>query len=133
MFPRPALREPRQPQVDQFQAAATGENQIRRLDVSVNQAVFVSMLQPQRRLPEKLASIRDFERTVDLNEIRQIDPVEKLHHQVVLAVVLSGVQRLDDVGVVEFPDHLHLAIKPRQRCRVVDPRRGKHLHRTHFL
>ena len=57
-FPTRIVHQPRQAQVEHLHLAGRREHQVGRLDVAVDQAVFMDVLQPEGRLPNYLASLR---------------------------------------------------------------------------
>ena len=106
---------------------AVRQHQVRRFYVAVDQVVVVGVLESQGRLPDDFAGIGDRQRAAGADQSRQVDPIDELGDEEVLAVHLVGVHRLDDVGVVEPTDRLHLPLETSHGLRVAQPPGGQHL------
>lgn len=76
--------------------------QIAGFDITMNDAEFVSVIEPLRDLTDDIHGIFDAERSLSLHEVCQVVALNKLHHQIVVPVVDSGVVRRDNILVVEL-------------------------------
>ena len=74
-------QQPRQPEVEHFHLALLGEQQIRRLDVAMDQALGVGRRQAERRVPHHHTSIRDAPWSTGLDVLRQVHAFDILHDQ----------------------------------------------------
>ncbi len=74
-------------------------HQVRRLDVAVDQRLFRGVLEPERRLPHKVARLGHRQRPVAIDEFLQRDARHILHRQVVGVAALVRFVDADDVGV----------------------------------
>ena len=109
------LRQECQPHVEDLDLPRLlGHEQVRRLDVAMYQAQFVSSCQPLRRLPDRLARIDDRHRPLGLDELLQVLALDVLHRQVMHSADLTRVESLDNVRMLQRPDGQHLALEPRQ-------------------
>src|SRR5262245_58730551 len=73
--------DPSDAEVEDFHHAVFGEKQVARLDVPVDHAALVSVMQPERSLADGFAGIRDWPRAPFGNERFQIASVEEFHYQ----------------------------------------------------
>ncbi len=102
------------------------DKEVGRLDVAVDQAVFVGVAQAVGRLADEVAGQRDRQRAVLLHVLFEVLAGHVLHDEVAqpfpaLAghLRLAGVEGQDDVGVVQHGQRLHLAVEALQEHRVV--------------
>jgi len=94
----------RQPQVQKPNAAVPADDQIGWFDVAMHQAPFIGVLQTDRRLAHRFASIGDRKRAISLEQASEVQTFDVFHDQKVTAFRLSGVVRHDDVRVIEPTD-----------------------------
>ena len=95
------LIETGQAHVEDLDDLAVGrQQQVVRLDVAMDQAALVGVLQAQRRLPDELARLRHRQRAVLLDQPGQVGrSFDVLHDEQVRAADLVGVEGADDVRV----------------------------------
>ena len=117
-FHRLARLQQREPKIKDLDLPLPAEHQVRRLDVAVDQAVLMDVLEPYSRLPHQFAGVGDLERPNAANQLPQVESVDVFHHQHGGAVDAAGVVRLDDVGVREAADGLHFALEAGNGPRV---------------
>src|SRR5262245_51954010 len=123
-----ALRDQRWPlqQYRRPRATAAGgphrHQQIRRLDVAMNQAHLVRVLQPLRGLPNVVACLFDGPRPGESHQLLERHAVDILHRQIMHAFDFVEVEDDDDVGMVELGDGLGFALEARDDLRL----RGQH-------
>ena len=86
-----------------------GEHQVGRLDVAVDHAVLVRVLQAQRRLMDEVAGIGDRQRPLGLDQLGQVEALDVLHGQDEALAEPEGRVGGDDVGVVELGGRADLA------------------------
>ena len=91
--------------------------------------MLVGVLEREPRLPEHLARQGDGKRSLLGDEAMEVGPVDELHDEVELAVLLVGVEPHHDVRVVKLGGRLHLAEEPVAGPAVGDPFGGDHLDR----
>jgi hypothetical protein len=90
------------------------------LDVAVDHAVFVGVLQTERRLANEVAGVGHLQWPLLLDVLRQVGPLDELHDQEVRAACLVGVVRRDDVGVMEFGRRLHFTMEALDSLGIAD-------------
>ena len=78
-----------------------GRKQISRLDVAVDEAVFVGVLQAERRLPYIVACLDRRQSAVLLEEVREIDAVQKLHGEKHRVADIREVDDTDNVRMIQ--------------------------------
>ena len=104
--------DPRQAHIQNLDHARRVEQQICRLDVAVNHALFVSELQPARRLNDAVDGLLDRQRPLLLHNRRQVIAGNVLHDKERRTVLLSRIEGPDDVGVSQPCGRFDLALKP---------------------
>ena len=95
------MEVPHQAQVEQLHLSGGGQHQVGGLDVAVNQAVLVQVLQTQGRPPDHLTGFRQRQRTPLLNDPGQVVALDKLQDEVRNALNLPGVMSRDQIGVAQ--------------------------------
>ena len=78
-----------------------GEHEVGRLDVAVDHAVLVRVLEAQRRLVHVAAGFGHRQRPLGLDDLGQVEPLDVLHRQHEALVESEGRVGGDDVGVME--------------------------------
>ena len=104
-----------EPQVQDLDDPRAVDQQVRRLDVPVDQAGLVGVPEPPRRLLDVMGRPERVHRPVDGDVILQVDPVDVRHHEEMQRAVLVDVVRRDDVRVVQLGDGPRLAAESLQR------------------
>jgi hypothetical protein len=118
MAPSGSGQCPGQAEVGDPEAAVGVEQQVGRLDVTVDQAALVGVVQSCRRLephPHRLLRGQEGIGVVDLAEAA---PGQVLEHQIRLVVLLAPVEHLQDVRVVEGGDGPRLGPEPPEEVGV---------------
>lgn len=128
--PAPSV-DPSQPHVENLDRPLGVDQQVRRLDVAMNDTLLVSELQPARRLNDAPDSMFGRQGPVLLDELRQVVPLNELHDQEVRAVGFVGIVGGDDIGMFELRRRLHLALKPLHGIGRFHGCRRHHLQRHH--
>ena len=106
--------------LDDRPVAVAREHQVARLDVAVNHALLVGVLQAQGRLLNEVAGVADGHRSAGLDHPGQVQAVDVLHGEdQALAAAKRGVGG-DDVGVAKLSDGADLAEKAIHHARALD-------------
>ena len=128
------IEEPGQAHVQEFDRAVGVNQQVRRLDVAVNESRSMSMLQPLGRLPDVLDRVSEIGGATADDQLLQALAVDVFHHQKMdLGVSVQStidVVRSHDIRMIDRSHRLSLTMKPRQVRRVVDSLGRQHLDRT---
>jgi len=115
-------------EVEHLRLAAPGDEDVRRLDVAVDDAAGVRGVETVGDLDAEIEHAVERQRSArDL--LLQRVAVEQLHHDELLALVLADVVNRADVRVVERRGHARLASEPIERLRVGGEIRGQELQR----
>jgi hypothetical protein len=85
----------------------------------MDQAVFVGVLQPNRRLPHQFTGVRHLDSATRSEQTRKVESLDILHHQHWIAVDLAGVVGANDMGMFESPDRFHFTLEASDRAAVV--------------
>ena len=115
------MEEAGQPQVEDADRAVAVEQDVGRLDVAVDQAGLVGVLQPLGRLADVVGGAIDAQRPEAGDDVLQADAVHVVHDQEVQAAVLVDVVGLDQVGMVQHAGGPGLAVETSQGRRVARP------------
>ncbi len=91
-----------------------------RLDVAVDHAALVGVLQPQRRLVDEVGGVGHRERPLGLDELGQVEPLDVLHREDQAAVEAEGGVGGDDVGVAELGHGADLALEAVEDAGALD-------------
>jgi hypothetical protein len=108
------------------------------LDVAVNEAFFVSVLQAEGRLADESTGIVQGQRPARAHKVRKRSPFHILHDEKVRLSRMVGIVRRDDVGMIQTGSHPHLLVEPlgsrrvAQEPRVNDLERDGPLHASVF-
>ncbi len=77
------------------------------------------MLQAHGCLANEFTGLANRQPAALFEELRQIGPLDKFHHQEIHVAVQAGVLGLDDVGMADLGGRLHFAAETSQRVGVV--------------
>ena len=111
------LGQPEVEDLDHGAVALAGEHQVARLDVAVDHAVLVGVLQAQRRLVHVVAGLGHRQRPAGLDQLRQVESLDVLHRQDEALADAEGRVGRDDVGMMQLgrvADFGEEAIEPRR-------------------
>ena len=97
-----------------------GEHQVAGLDVAVDHAVLVGVLQAQGRLVDEVAGVGHRQRPAGLDQLRQVEALDVLHGQDEALAEAEGRVGGDDVGVVELGRGADLAEEAVEHAAAVD-------------
>jgi hypothetical protein len=107
----------RWPEVGQHRAAVQAQQHVRGLEIAVNQALAVSVVERLGQRDHQPDRLLDRERAVG-KPPRQAAAGDELHHDVGLVVLDVDVEDIDDLRVREVSNHLRLAQEPLARQRI---------------
>jgi hypothetical protein len=100
-----------------------------RLDVAVDHAHFVSVLESDGRLADVLARLGERQRAALVNDGGEVGAVDEFHREEMHRAGLLGVIPRDDVRVRKFRRRPHLAAEPLDRVRTLHELRIDELDR----
>ena len=119
----PLEGESGEPQVQNLQYPIAVNQQVRGLDVAMDEASRVGMGQAFGRLADKIGRLAVLQRTALLHQLPQVLPVDIFHHQVMnrfaVAHILVEVVRPNDVRVVELGDGLGFEMEATEQFGIV--------------
>jgi hypothetical protein len=116
-------------EIDQVDELAGHQQDVRRLDVAVYQAMRMGRVKCGSDLLDNLHRQLGAHRPVGFQQRLQIDAVDNRHHQIQPSVDLAGVVDRNDVGFVQAGDGVRLALEPRAIAWLVHQIAGQHLDR----
>ena len=85
------------------------DHQVGRLNVAMDQAMLVGVVQSEADLPHQFTSQADGQRAALRNPSAQIDAVDELHHQEMSAVGLGRIVGRDDIRMAKLAGNLDFA------------------------
>ncbi|MNS73448.1 hypothetical protein D3C72_1068910 [compost metagenome] len=103
----------RHAEVHQLDAAVVEQNDVVRLDVAVDDAVGVGVVQGAADLGADVDELLDAEGLAHVDVVLEGLALEQLHHHEVALAFLEVVEDADDVGVLELAGRLGLALEAR--------------------
>ena len=98
------------------------------LDVSVNNAVFMGMLQGGQNANGNLRRHNGIQPSFFLNELLQGFALHILHHQVTVVAVHAHIQQVDDIVVGHFAGGFRLPLKTSHKLCVLIKFRPQHFN-----
>ena len=109
-----------QAEIEDADCPVGGQHQVGRLDIPIDQAALVDVLQPGRGLPHDLAGSGRRQRPAVLAaDVGQIDAGNEVHRQDLPdSVRLARVQGADHVRVIQPPQGIDFLLKPLNRVGV---------------
>jgi hypothetical protein len=122
----------RQPEVGQERVLApvvARHEDVRRLDVAVDQPVPVGLVERAGDLADDRDGARRLERRLGLEDLAQVGALDVVHGHVQQPVLLAGVEDLDGVRVVDGGGEPALALEARPELVVLGHRRLDQLER----
>jgi hypothetical protein len=117
---------PRQAEVEDLDLPRPGHEEVRRLEVAVDDAVVVRVRHPQRGLEDDPAGRLHAQRA---HPLRGALSAEQLHHHEEQAAFFPDVLHPEDVGVLQRLQELRLAQEAGAELRVGPELRADELHR----
>src|SRR5207244_1247034 len=120
-------------EVGELHRIVAADKDVARLDVAVDDAERVQVLDRAQRLPEVSARAHKGNRPrLAMNDPRERATIDQLHHQEELVTKSEPVEELDDVLVSKTPLHLRLAPQPTLEvgCDILD---ADHLDREELF
>ncbi len=109
-----------------FTVPRLSTRKISRLDVAMNNAFAMGILQPLRGLQNDIQCRFHVERPVLAQQRVQIAPFDEFHHQVMNSVLFAGIEGGDDVWMTEPRGGLHFARETPHVIGSHDRTRRKH-------
>ena len=103
------------------------QHQVGRLQVAVDHALLVEVLQAEQRLVDEADRLGRRQLAAPLQHLLERLAVEVLHDEVVQPVGLADLEGADDVGVLELHGQPGLALEAAERFRVLGLGRRQHL------
>jgi hypothetical protein len=91
-----------QAHIDDFGFAVGRQQDIRGLDISVNDSAFARMLKGFGDLASKVSRIVDTQGALFQDELSQVDPFDELEDDVIPMLGFADVVDTGDIGVIEF-------------------------------
>ena len=111
-------------------AVLDGDQDVRRLDVSVDESAAVCGVERRRELLEQIDGPAWLERPLLEQNLAQVGAGDVVHHEEQHSFVLAGVMDADDVGVVQRGGDPHLALESLAELLVLGQLGGEHLQRV---
>ncbi len=106
-----SLKEMGQAHVHNLNDPLAIQQNVAGLDVPVNQAAFVRMLQSQRGLANVVRRPQDIHGTLAIDNLLQIGAVDIFHDQEMELAILVNIVGANNIGVVESGDRLGFFVK----------------------
>ena len=106
---------------------AKSDEQVGRLDVAMHHPPLVGVRQSQRSLANVFAGFAGRQRAALARQRFEVLPLDVLHHQEVFSLHAVGVERGDDVGMLQGRDRLDFAMKSGGGLFVAQQCVGQHL------
>ena len=125
---RPRPLDLREAEVEDLGLPARGHEDVRGLEVAVDDPLRVGRLEGVRDLGPQVEERAELERPL-ADPLRERLPLQQLHGDEVLALVLVDRVHGADAGVVEGRGGAGLALEARERVRVLGQLRGQELER----
>jgi hypothetical protein len=116
-------------EVAQIRRAVAVDQDVRGLDVTMDEATGVRLVERLAYLGHEAHSRLGLKRAVALEQLAQVGPLDVAHRQVHPAVGLAEIEDSDDVGMAQAGGDRRLAQKAPPEAIVVRQLVGKHLQR----
>ena len=82
--------------------------------------LLMGMSQAQGRLPNRIASVGDFQSPIAVNDVGQIQSIHKFRHQKMQPIEIAGIRGLHDVRMIQPTNRRGLMAKTLAHFRVVE-------------
>ena len=112
------LREACDAEIRHLNGAVLEQHDVLRLDVSVNDALFVGVLQSAEDLHRKVQRLSPFDLALLLNILLQGDAIDILHDDVLNAVTKADIIDLDDIRVRKHRNSFRFIAETAQKIAV---------------
>ena len=89
-----------------------GQQQIRRLEIAMDHAVVVGMLERLGEHDAEMGRLAPVEPAAGLQLVLEIRPLDQLHHVIEMPLLLAKAIQANDVGVLELLEGLDLGLEP---------------------
>lgn len=118
-----------QAHVEHLYGSIVPHQQVVRLDIAMDHTIGMGISQPLGRLQQVVQRLLVRNRTFALADSIEVLSLDVLHHQVMNAIDLVGIERRDDVGMREQGRRFDLATEPPHRIGRAHRRTRQHLQR----
>ena len=123
--------DPSQAQVKHANGPGAIEHQVAGLDITVNDPLGMRRLEAAGRLDQVVDGVVKRQRPLRGDDAVEVAPLNVVHHQEMNTTVFIGVERGDQVEVLDPAGCLDFAAEPHDRAGVAGERRRKDLERTY--
>ena len=114
-------------EVGQLEDAVVADEDVRRLEIAMDDAVIVDMLEGRADLEGDVDRVAPREAAAMLDQVVEPAPLDELHRVPVLSVFVAGVVELDDVRMRELGERLDLALEALEEAGVLGELGGEDL------
>ena len=121
------VEKAREAEVEDFDDAGAIHDQVGRLDVAVDEARLVGVLEAERGLVHVVGGPLRVQRAAPIDEFLQADAVDVLHNEEVEFSVAVDIVGANDIGVAQLRDRLGFALEPFDLAGVVSLHGRQHL------
>ena len=118
---------PSQAHVEDLDSPLLIQQQVRRLDVAMDDSLGMCRFQACGRLQDAIEGLFQRERPIFLDQGRKIVSLDELHRQEMDAACLTGVEGGDDIGMRNSGSGLDLAFEAGDRRRILHEFGGEEL------
>ena len=99
----------------------------------MNQTVFMCVLDANCGLTNHFTRITHLQSAISISNLKQIATIHKLHRQIMLALILTGVSCPHNVGMIEPANGFHFTIESRNGLWIMAQVLGQHFDRNHHF
>ncbi len=128
------IHNPGNAKVSHLHAAIPQHHDVLGLDIPVNDAPAVGVLQGLQNLVHEMQTFPPVQRTAPPAHILlERNPLNQLHDHIFHALGLAHIKDVDDVGVTHHPHGLRFVVEPAANLIVLRKLRFQNLHRDHAV